>query len=302
MRCTLLPSSPLPTHWCVFLFTFSVLQDTVLVHADGTTTLTFTRPMTLNKPHMINIPLNDTIVVLYALGYAGQPAFTQHEFKGGLNVNIGECTVSQVGIPKLRLAHGSLMFIAWGFLLPLGVAAAVMGRNKSPSSGPRAWWFVRHKLLNYLGLAVALAGFICAVYMCRGGTHFQKVHSKVGLAVMVLGLLQPLNAFIRPAAGAGAKRAVWQVWHKGIGAVTLVLAAVTMPLGLKLIGAVKGIKIAYYAYLGVIAAVLVIGKLVVLCRSSSDKEKRLLDTPKRMEMSRETDESPYTHLAPDDKI
>ena len=93
------------------------------------------------------------------------------------------------------------MTIAWGVLLPLGVMFSRFYRHVEPKTGPRAFWFVHHQIFQYTGVLLALIGFILALYMCRNKGHFVSTHARVGLAVMIMGLLQPLNAFIRPAPG-----------------------------------------------------------------------------------------------------
>ena len=67
--------------------------------------------------------------------------------------------------------------------------------------------------------------------------HFQ--HRALGLTVMVFGWFQPLNALCRPhPAKEGEKtpllRTLWQYLHKGLGYITIILAAVTIFLGLQI--------------------------------------------------------------------
>ena len=64
-------------------------------------------------------------------------------------------------------------------------------------------------------------------------------HRALGITVMVFGWFQPLNALIRPhPAKEGEKkpilRTAWEVLHKGLGYLTIILAVVTISLGLKL--------------------------------------------------------------------
>ena len=45
------------------------------------------------------------------------------------------------------------------------------------------------------GLLVAIAGFICAVVSVPFG-HFKFAHGALGLDIMLIGVFQPINAFL----------------------------------------------------------------------------------------------------------
>jgi len=91
---------------------------------------------------------------------------------------------------------------------------------------------------------LALAGWILALVRFHVLEHHRfdrdsdraaKSHAVIGCVVMSLGLLQPLNAFLRPHKEAGGDispaRRIWEVVHKGSGYVALFLAAVNIVLG-----------------------------------------------------------------------
>ena len=61
-------------------------------------------------------------------------------------------------------------------------------------------WFNMHRGIQSLGLASCLASLVLALCMVANsrGTHFSCLHSKLGLLVTVAGLLQPVNALMRP--------------------------------------------------------------------------------------------------------
>ncbi len=61
-----------------------------------------------------------------------------------------------------------------------------------------ALWFQLHRAIQTTGLIFAIVGFIMALSFVSKGNHFTATHHKLGLTVMIIGLLQPLNAFIRP--------------------------------------------------------------------------------------------------------
>jgi hypothetical protein len=80
---------------------------------------------------------------------------------------------------------------------------------------------VWHKRLQITGLLLATVGFalIAIAFNRAGKTPFALPHHQLGLAVMSLGWLQPLNAFCRPHVQATKTRArqLWEYLHKGSG-------------------------------------------------------------------------------------
>lgn len=149
---------------------------------------------------------------------------------GSDNLNLTLFTQSGA-FKKPSIAHGSLMIIGWGFLLPTGVASARLLKHR-----PNALWFKIHRIVQVLGLVVAICGWGIAlaefsVFGSPGTDPYN--HGVLGMTVMVLGLLQPLNAFFRPhPADEGerkpVKRLLWEILHKASGYVAIVLAAVTI--------------------------------------------------------------------------
>jgi hypothetical protein len=110
------------------------------------------------------------------------------------------------------------MFAAWGVLLPLGVLVAATLRDFDPT------WFRLHRGLNYAGLAAALAAWIVALVKLgplNVGSEsgaLPSAHAVVGMLVMILGLLQPVNAILRPHKGE-KYRPLWEIVHKTTGRV-----------------------------------------------------------------------------------
>ena len=167
------------------------------------------------------------------------------------SINYDTCETHTL-VNKLHIAHGVLMSIAWGVLLPVGIIIARFYRHVQPRTGPRAFWFLHHQIFQYSGTIIAATAFIIALYMCRNTGNFINAHGKLGLVVMILGLLQPLNAWIRPHPGA-PYRTLWSAWHKTSGYCAAVLAIAAIFLGLAQVDAATRFRVAY----GVVAGCLV---------------------------------------------
>lgn len=167
------------------------------------------------------------------------------------SVNLGACRATGAVVAPVKIAHGVLMAVSWGVALPIGVIIARFYRHKEPTTGPYAWWFIRHQIFQYSGVITSLAGFALALYMKWQTAHFDSAHAKLGLTVMIIGFLQPLNAFIRPKPNT-PKRPLWNFFHKNLGYVAVVLAIPTIFLGLSKIGAPTGYRVAYSVVMAVL--------------------------------------------------
>jgi hypothetical protein len=154
--------------------------------------------------------------------------------------------------PRLRgefplFLHFLLMLCSWGTLLPWGVAIASRTRGVADPA-----WFVSHRRLQVTGWALQLLGFCCAVWYCQVySTHFASSHTRIGLAVVILGTLQPLNAYFRPhplpqsedsllrraikGEPNARKRLVFECLHKGGGWTAVSLGMLNVVIGVGLI-------------------------------------------------------------------
>lgn len=101
-------------------------------------------------------------------------------------------------------------------------------------------------MFQYSGVILALVGLIVAVYMKLNTPHFNSTHAKFGLAVMIVGVLQPLNAFIRPKPGA-EWRSLWSFAHKNMGYAAVLAAVPTIYLGLLIANAPDAYAYVYFA-------------------------------------------------------
>ena len=137
------------------------------------------------------------------------------------------------------IAHGSLMIISWGFLLPTGVVSAHFLKHR-----PNALWFKAHRIVQIVGLIIAICGWAVALHYFEviesddRDTAFS--HAAMGMTVMILGLLQPINALIRPhppekGETRALKRLIWEIVHKCSGYIAIILAAVTIVFGTNII-------------------------------------------------------------------
>ena len=89
---------------------------------------------------------------------------------------------------------------------------------------------------------LATAGFVIAVTQFEAldlDNSVHKFHRNLGIAVMIFGWFQPLNALIRPHAPEKGEskpplRLGWENLHKGLGYITILLAIIVIFLGLRI--------------------------------------------------------------------
>jgi len=163
------------------------------------------------------------------------------------------------------LAHGTLMITGWGLLLPSGVIIARLMKHR-----PNAAWFRYHWVLQITGLTIAFAGWVialCVFDVFRATGNKSYIHGVLGCTTMSLGILQPLNALLRPHKEEGEEpsclRRAWEVVHKTMGYTALVLAVTTIAIGTTLVPK-ENQQIIFQATYGAVGAVL-LALIVYLC-------------------------------------
>jgi len=198
---------------------------------------------------------------------------------------------------RMALAHGSLMLIAWGWLLPTGAIFAKLSKHR-----PGDLWFKVHRIVQVLGLLLALAGWIIAlneftVFQSKGESNYH--HGVMGITVMTLGLIQPINALIRPKAAKDGQakspaRKIWEYIHKGTGWIALLLAVPTIVLGtfqLPQPNDQEAYQIAYGAGCGGILLLTSVLLVVDKSRFKVDEEPATGEDLEQLKSSNETNES-----------
>ena len=146
----------------------------------------------------------------------------------------------------LWMLHGIFMFLGWGIFLQCGAFIARYFRHRDP------WWFKMHRKVNIIGLLFSFVGLILGFLSANTAApkHFVTTHAIIGLFIMIVGMLQPLNAFFRPHLD-GKHRNLWSLFHKYLGRIALVLALVNITLGLLMAVVVTALWISWLILLGI---------------------------------------------------
>ena len=207
------------------------VPDATCTTSNGVGTMTFIRSYQALQPqNQRSIERTGDVRMIYAY-HTTSKALTYHDERGGLTIKDLANGVKAGGtlnakeevipLPSIMIGHGLLMMLSWGLILPMGVAVAHLHRQTLP----KGWWFKMHKALQYLGWFLQLVGFIMA-FVYKENSHFQgkgiaELHMVLGGIVVLIGTLQPLNAFLRPHKTPGEpisnNRKCWECSHKGFG-------------------------------------------------------------------------------------
>jgi len=189
------------------------IVDASVSEVDGTTIIQFSRLFDDNfvadEDQPFLVAFSPDVDGLEYHGSTGRAALTLNLNSGGASISVAE------DLRTYWRAHGILMTIGWGILIPVGVMFARTLKDKNPL------WFYVHVAANSVGLLAAIAGFAMALIKFEREDTFR--HRQVGISVMALGFLQPLNAAIRPHPG-GFLRDQWEWVHWTVGRAALVLA------------------------------------------------------------------------------
>lgn len=191
-------------------------------YGNSTTIVRYRRPLAKSGPGDEDFDLlgpvkeGESVTLIWAHGVAGTAALVNHgpDGRGGANVNLltGEITGVTRGV--IYLAHGILMTLAWGLLVPLGVFFA-LGLNGAPRTRqccsnadinfggtkraavlPKGLWYIYHWRTQMSAAVLSLVAFVLSVYASKAS--FASTHSIIGLVVYLLSLGQIAWGLLRP--------------------------------------------------------------------------------------------------------
>mmetsp|Transcript_94802 Transcript_94802/g.268374 ORF Transcript_94802/g.268374 Transcript_94802/m.268374 type:complete len:694 (-) Transcript_94802:312-2393(-) len=204
----------------------AALSDVEVLHENGRTAVLFTRPLSMgSKP----ITFDGTTSFLWAYGSGSSINYHAGD-RRAVRINLAAAVAEEdTTLRAHKELHGFLMIASWGVLIPMGTLAAAWGGPHFKVGGVAL--FNVHRAYHSLGLLLGLAGAAYAWQRLHtGGLSQLPNHGIVGLAITAQGILQPLNALLRPG-GHGAARAAWAAVHRNLGRALTVAGMLNCMLG-----------------------------------------------------------------------
>lgn len=280
-----------------------VLQQSSISQENGITTLSFTVPLETDG---FFVSADGDTGFLYAHGSSN--TFAVHAKRGAFQASLAGGAELAADVSPLFRAHGFLMAIAWGILIPIGIGASLV-RTILP--GPPGIFFQIHRACNGLAVVMTIVGFGLAVAAItqQNKPHFTgSPHLPVGLVIFIFAVLQALNGILRPhlphkpdpdaaetdggdeeenggkqkpATAAGEKSAARKIWepaHRLLGLAILGMAWYNCDSGINLFGQIfgedtSGYRTAFWVLASVLFGGSVLAWLAIRFTGGSESER-----------------------------
>jgi len=244
----------------------------------GVTILKFTRSLAASSGRRLSqVEITPGVAqgLIFARGDDGDFFQKQHSLgestRGGQSIDFAAGVVTAA--PKrsaeaVLYIHLVLMSVAWGALLPLGAIISNRFRGQLPET-----WIHWHRNLQMAGWALQLVGVVMAIiYVVQYSAPFSSSHTFIGLFVVIVGTFQPVNALLRPHKPEEGqvktqKRAAWELMHKGLGWLAVVLGMLNLLLGVMLLVAKSydSIAVGVASLLAIVCVAVPLGATLFSC-------------------------------------
>lgn len=219
-----------------------LLNESVM-RGGGKTTIEFSRRLAASADGIEILPSGANIFVV-AAGRSHSLRMHLRRNAASLEVDLtdGDARIRYAG--DLMGVHGVLMGLAWMVCAP----AAIVVSAFRPSFLGKSWWKA-HAALAAAAVALSLAGLAVAA-VDVGGIRIKGMHSRTGIVVILLGVVNLASGALRPRSGKdGAKRSVlrvvWEYLHPAKGYAAVVLGHITALGGMRMHGAEEKAPLVY---------------------------------------------------------
>jgi hypothetical protein len=205
----------------------------------------FSRPLNITNAFSgaIAISTSEEIPLIAAWGDSLQMNTHARNAVSAGYVSITRGTFSSIkSVGDLYIAHGALMTIAWGVLVPSGIIIARYFKNNKAFN-----WRNTHSSIQMFAFILFLSAFFIAIAANQAiGSHFVSFHAIFGLITILLGVIQPCLGLC-----------VGGIIHKALGYLAALFAVVEIYLGLIKLEASIGFFIAYSLLIAISLAIAV---------------------------------------------
>jgi len=211
-----------------------VATDSNVQRTGGTTTVTFSRPVTSADSHDMDITLGN-MNMIWAYQATSDDPTDKHTSNGVLGINFftGSTQLLKSSNSNLPVFHGVTMLLMWGLFAVWGAYLP------SFLKGLGHIWYQLHVVIQGIVLLFTMFAFIAIEAFLGTSGHFDNAHNILGIIVIILAIFQGIIGFLANRYY-DPKRTSAPIWpdrvHGVLGAVILFFAFIAMLLGLVKIG------------------------------------------------------------------
>ncbi|EGD80049.1 hypothetical protein PTSG_10325 [Salpingoeca rosetta] len=205
------------------------------------------------------------LLLLAACGLAAPPTWATPLAGAAAENGEGGEGGEEEGSVNAVIAHGICMVLAWILFSPSAIFIAHFLKFLGQK------WFLLHKYMQIIATLLTVAGFIAI--LSGGEAEAEGAHGSLGIFLLVCTLIQALLGFARNLISGeptdpndpkdhGPRRWMFNYMHWLLGALTTVIAIVTIYLGLDLVEIGTPGFTALYVWLGVEAFVVLVSLVI----------------------------------------
>ncbi|XP_076925791.1 cytochrome b561 and DOMON domain-containing protein At5g35735-like [Bidens hawaiensis] len=169
--------------------------------------------------------------------------------------------------------HGVLNAFGWGVLMPIGAMSA---RYLKVFNVANPAWFYIHAATQTSAYVVGVAGWATGLKLGSDSNGVKyNAHRNIGMILFAFGTLQVLALLLRPKPD-NKYRFYWNIYHRGLGYVVIILSIYNVYEGLEILDPEKKWKNAYTSIISSLAVISVLCEaltwFIVLKRKKEEKQ------------------------------
>lgn len=224
---------------------FDELVSSRAVEANGVTTIFFELNTSSTR---FPVSLSSSTEMIWAVG--SSDALVTHADKGSATVDFFTGSSAAGGKPKKIGAHGWLMTLSWGVLVPIAIHIARFEKKHDPL------WFKLHYSIQTVALVMYVIAFALIVSYVGdvGNKHFSIGHAILGLIIFIMGLLNFIAGVFRPHKGT-PMRPYFEFLHHNNGRIAVVLSFINVFTGLHRYGANDAYTIVFAVWIALFLSI-----------------------------------------------
>ncbi|XP_068456856.1 putative ferric-chelate reductase 1 [Clinocottus analis] len=207
--------------------------------ADGAIQCRWSRPVKLLHQEPARYDLDNDYFLFLTNGHAQAGKVWKHSHQPLISTHRKHITGPPEVLrgsrgPIILKMHGALMLLAWMLTGSVGTVIASFYKPDWPNHtllGQKVWFQV-HRGLMVLTVTLTVVAFCLPFIYRKGWSKHAGVHPYLGCCVLILSLIQPIMAAVRPSPDS-SRRYIFNWAHWGVGSVTEIMAVAAMFLGMR---------------------------------------------------------------------